>query len=179
MIYLILALAGLGRLSRSTSALSSNTISLWAKIRLLNAIVIPTATHASETWKLKANIKWQLNGFHQHCRWRILWILYRDSIINEEVYRHTLSQSGPVCWTTASAPSPTIPTSKSGDDVDPGQDRNRVPKRPGRSKKTWRNTFIKDLNAVEISWDEVTPLDRVHWRSLVAQCAARRRRNKV
>lgn len=46
------------------------------------------------------------------------------------------------------------------------------------TEKTWRRTFIEDLRAIDLPWDEAETVatDRARWRLLSAQCAARRRR---
>lgn len=50
--------------------------------------------------------------------------------------------------------------------------------KPGRPRTTWERTFINDLRAIDIAWDEAeaAAADRVCWRTLAAQCAERRRR---
>jgi len=49
------------------------------------SIVVPTALHASETWKSTANIRHKLDIFHQRCICNIMRISWRNHVINDEV----------------------------------------------------------------------------------------------
>uniref|UniRef100_A0A914VG25 Reverse transcriptase domain-containing protein n=1 Tax=Plectus sambesii TaxID=2011161 RepID=A0A914VG25_9BILA len=160
----------------------SSTIALPIKIRLFNSIVIPTAVYACETWKMSAGIVRKLNVFQQRCLRQILRITYRDRVPNEEVHRRTLTC--PLAETVAERRFRfaghifrLLP--------------NRLPRtaitwtplqgkrKQGRPRTTWRKTFIDDLKAVDVAWDEAENIatDRARWRSLAAQCALRHRRN--
>lgn len=66
-----------------------NTITLETRVQLLNSIVIPVATYASETLKMTAITIHHLNTFQQRCLRRILKITYQDWVTNEEVHRRT------------------------------------------------------------------------------------------
>lgn len=159
----------------------TTALPLSTKLRLLKTIVIPTALYAAETWKSTAKINRHLDVFQQRCLRRLLKITYRDRVTNEEVYRragveplhvqvtkrrfrfagHILRLPDPRPARVAVLWNP-----KNGK------------RRRGRPKITWRRTFLEDLRSVELSWDEATTaaIDRVRWRSLVAQCADRRGR---
>lgn len=66
-----------------------NTIALETKVRLLNSIIILTATYASETRKMMAKTICHLNTFQQRCLRCILKITYRDQVTNVEVHCRT------------------------------------------------------------------------------------------
>jgi hypothetical protein len=53
------------------------SISIATRIGLYNAIVIPVAIYASETWKTTARVTQKLNVFHQRCLRKILGVLSR------------------------------------------------------------------------------------------------------
>ena len=61
------------------------TISLKLKLRLLNAIVIPTALYGSECWVLKMREKRKLLAFEMYCLRRILNIRWEQRITNDRV----------------------------------------------------------------------------------------------
>ena len=71
---------------------SLTSISLKIKLQLYNAILLPTAFYASETWKSTAAISKRLNVFHQKYLRKILKISYLDHITNEEVLRRAQSR---------------------------------------------------------------------------------------
>uniref|UniRef100_A0A914URD9 Reverse transcriptase domain-containing protein n=1 Tax=Plectus sambesii TaxID=2011161 RepID=A0A914URD9_9BILA len=155
---------------------SSASISLNIKLRLYASITLPMATYAAETWKASASITRKVNVFHQRCLRRILRIRYFDHITNEEVLqrsklpslstiiaRYRLRLAGHVFRMDDSR----IPR-KAFRWVPLGYRRGR-----GRPRLTWRRTFINDLKALDVSWDEAEDLatDRTRWRTLVAQYA--------
>lgn len=160
----------------------SRTIALPTKIRLFNSIVIPTAIYACETWRSTAGSDRRLNVFQQRCLRRILQISYRDHVSNEDVYRRTSTR--PLADIVAERrfrfaghvlrlPPERLP--KMALLWAPTRGR----RKQGRPRTTWRRTFIEDLRAIDLSWDEAeaVAVDRARWRSLCAQCAVRRRRN--
>ena len=63
------------------------------KIRLYNAIVLPTVLYSSEAWKSMVSLNKKLDAFHQRCLRKILKISYRDHITNEEVLRRAKSKT--------------------------------------------------------------------------------------
>src|SRR5690242_19641255 len=54
------------------SVWSTSTIDTATKIRLFNAIIVPTAIYASETWKFTAKVAKKINVFQQRCLRKIL-----------------------------------------------------------------------------------------------------------
>jgi hypothetical protein len=159
----------------------TNTIALQTKVRLLNSIVIPTATYACETWKMTAKTIRRLNVFQQRCLRRILKITYRDRVTNEEVHRRTLTRplseivvERRMRFAGHVMRQPPTRLPRTAITWNPRQGK----RKQGRPRITWRRTFIEDLKAVNLSWDEAetAAADRVRWRSLVAQCAVRRER---
>jgi len=51
----------------------------------LYSIVVPIATYACQAWKTTAEATKMIDVFHRHCHRRILQILLRDHITNDEV----------------------------------------------------------------------------------------------
>lgn len=128
----------------------SHTISLRAKIHLLNAIVILMVTYTSKTWKLTTSIeRRQRIDFHQRCLRQILWISYRDRITLESPLVDRLllndgSDSPGICFISHK---PNFQKRQ----WHGGLDKTRIGCQNGN---TCRNTCIKDRNTMGISWEE-------------------------
>ena len=71
---------------------TSTSINVNLKIRLYNAIVLPTVLYYSEAWKGTVSLKKKFDVFHQRCLWKILKISRRDHITNDEVLRRVRSK---------------------------------------------------------------------------------------
>ena len=160
----------------------TSTINTQLKIRLYNAVVLPTALYASETWKSTAKVDKKLDVFHQRCLRRIMKISYKDHITNEEVLRRAKSRplheivtvrrlklAGHVLRLPISRYAKTAMTWV------PSEGK----RKQGGQKRTWRRTFQKDLQRGGIAWEEVeeAAADRDSWRMFAAQCPAPDRRN--
>ena len=82
-----LASQAFGRLK---SAIWSNrNLSMPLKIRLYNALIIPIATYASETWTLKQNDIRTLNTFEMRCLRSILGVTLWDRLTNVTIRNRT------------------------------------------------------------------------------------------
>jgi sorting nexin-29 len=77
-----LGYAALGKLSKLWK---DRHISLQLKLRLLTAIVIPTAIYGSECWLLKQTERNKLRAFEMNCLRRVLDIRWQDRIPNSTV----------------------------------------------------------------------------------------------
>lgn len=158
------------------------TIHTNSKLRLFNSIIIPTAIYASETWKSSRAVIHKLNVFQQRCLRRILGVSYRDRISNEEILRRTNSRSlaemvverrmrfaGHILRMSDHR------HAKIALRWTPPRGKRRV----GRPRNTWRRTFMEDLRALDVKWEdvEIDASDRARWRMLVARCAPLRGRN--
>lgn len=62
-----------------------SAINTATKIRLFNAIIIPTTIYASETWKSITGIIHKINVSQKRCFRRILRISYQDHVTNKEI----------------------------------------------------------------------------------------------
>ena len=156
------------------------------KVRLYKSIVVPTAVYirayASETWRSTSKTTRKLNVFHQRCLRKILKIIWRNRVTNEEVLRK--AKSRPLSESVTERRlrlaghilrlPDTRPSKMAMKWIPPTGTRNR-----GRSKKTWRRTTINDLSQVDIAWQdaEEAAADQTGWRKLAAQCAYGHRRN--
>ena len=49
-------------------------------------------------------------------------------------------------------------------------------KKRGRPRKKWRDAITRDLEVIDISWDEATQLK---WRSCIARCASSTRKDLI
>jgi hypothetical protein len=160
----------------------SKTISRSTKMQLYNAIVVPTAIYACETWKRTKKISQRLNVFHRRCLRTILGVTWRDRVRNEEVLRMTGAMemetmveirrrrmAGHILRMPAQRPASGAITWKPE-----GGRRSR-----GRPKKTWRSTFKEDLMEMGIDWSEAASIaaDHTEWRNLVDRCSERNERN--
>ncbi|XP_068675589.1 uncharacterized protein [Montipora foliosa] len=71
----------------------NNDILSNTKIKVYNAIIIPTLLYGCETWvTYRKHIK-QLETYHQRCLRRILHIKWQDRVTNTAVFERTSSQS--------------------------------------------------------------------------------------
>jgi len=137
---------------------------------------------ACETWKMTARIAQKLNVFHQWCLRKILQVMSKDHITNEEILRRTCSRkladivterrfcmAGHVLRLQSSRPARgAITWTPAGGAL-----------RRGRPRMTWHKTFQQDLERVGITWQEVenTAKDRLKWWQAAARCAEMHGRN--
>lgn len=158
------------------SVWSTSAISTSLKVKLFNAIVIPTAIYACESWKATSSISHKLNVFQQRCLRKILNVSYKDHVRNEEILRRCSSQRLSATVTERrmrfAGHVLRMPEHRHARAV-----MNWTPpeghRKRGRPRTTWRRTFCKDLKTINIEWKdaETTAADRTRWRKLVAQCA--------
>ena len=167
---------------KMNSIWTSTSINGNLKIRLYNAILLPTVLYSSEAWKSTVSLNKKLDVFHQRCLRKILKISYRDHITNEEVLRRAKSKTlhetvitsriklaGHILRLPAEHHPNTGMTR-----VPSGGKRNR-----GRPRITRRSTLRKDLQIEGVDWNsiEVEAAGRVRWRKFADQCPALGRRN--
>ena len=63
-----------------------------SKLSLYNSLVIPVAIYASETWKSNNNLVHKLDVFNHRCLWKLLKILWRDHVTNDDVRQRSGQQ---------------------------------------------------------------------------------------
>ena len=85
---------GLSRIAQTTAALTKlkpiwrdNNISLRSKVKLMRSLVISIFLYACESWTLTAELEKRTQAFEMRCYRRLLNILYKDHVTNEEVRR--------------------------------------------------------------------------------------------
>ena len=78
-----LAAAAFGRLR--TAVWNRREIGMALKVRLYNALILPIATYAAETWTLKAEDTRKLEAFEMRCLRVILGVTLRQRLRNEHV----------------------------------------------------------------------------------------------
>ena len=158
-----------------------NLVSITTKIKLYMSIVVPTAIYACETWKSTARITHLLNVFHQRCLRKLMKISWRDHITNESVLRRAklraLSDIVAERRLRLAGHILRLPDSRHANAAMTWTPNNGR-RRRGRPCITWRRTFKKDLDKMNIAWmDAKTEAsDRNGWRSLAAQYSGRSRR---
>ena len=89
------------RLSKASSAFGRLRSSTWdrrgistaTKIKVYNAVVIPSLLYGCETWTVYAGQAKKLNSFHLKCLRKILNIKYEDKIPDTEVLEQAQSES--------------------------------------------------------------------------------------
>ena len=64
-----------------------NNISLRSKVKLMCSLVISIFLYACESWTLTAELETRTQAFELRCYQRLLNILYKDHVTNEEVRR--------------------------------------------------------------------------------------------
>ena len=82
----------LSRIAQTTAALTrlkpvwiDKRISLGSKIRLMRSLVTPIFLYACESWTLTAELQRRIQAVEMRCYRKILLILYKDHVTNEEV----------------------------------------------------------------------------------------------
>ena len=153
------------------------------KIRLYEALVMSILLYGAETWPMTvANMK-RLEAAHHRWQRKILGIIWKDKITNEEVRRRTgmdkledIIRRKRLHWLGHLH----------------RMQQNRIPKqvlqwsphgkkKRGRPRKNWKATVNKDLEDIGMSWEEAedAAIDRTVWRNCVARCAGGTGRTKV
>ena len=64
-----------------------NTISLGSKVKLMHSLAIFIFLYACESWRLTAELEKRTQVFEMKCYQRLVNILYKDRVSNEEVCR--------------------------------------------------------------------------------------------
>ena len=84
----------LSRIAQATADLTKlkligrdNNISLGSKVKLMRSLVISIFLYACESWTLTAELEKRTQAFEMRCYQRLLNILYKDHVTNEEVRR--------------------------------------------------------------------------------------------
>ena len=82
----------LSRIAQTTAALTKlkpvwidKSISLSSKIRLMRSLVTSIFLYACESWTLTAQLQRRIQAMEMRCYSKILHILYKDHVTNEEV----------------------------------------------------------------------------------------------
>ena len=92
----------LSKTAQTTAALTrlkpvwiDNSISLSSKIRLMRTLVTSIFLYACESWTLTAELQRRIQAMQMRCYRKILHILYKDHVINEEVRAKIQQAIGP------------------------------------------------------------------------------------
>ena len=80
---------GYAAMNRLTKIWKENTISRSLKIRLFNAIVVPTVLYGAESWVIKQKERKKLLGFEMKCLRRICNVRWQQMISNERIREMT------------------------------------------------------------------------------------------
>ena len=170
------------RLAKASSTFSSllniwrNTkLTLSTKLKVYNAIIIPTAIYASETWPLTKTLEKRLDAFDSKCLRQILKIRWQDHVTNVRVrqltkqpYLSNIIRKKRLQWL--------------GHVMRSDENRlvnkvlewlpDKAKREPGRPRTTWKSVCIKDLTEINCSWEHASnaALDRNLWKSLCASC---------
>ena len=82
------------RIAQATAALTTlkpiwrdNNISLGSKVKLMRSLIISIFLYACESWTLTSELEKRTQAFEMRCYRRLLNILYKDHVTNEEVCR--------------------------------------------------------------------------------------------
>jgi hypothetical protein len=154
----------------------SKTLNYRIKIRLYESLILSTLQYAAETWPMTvANMK-KLEAAHHKWQRKILGIIWKDKITNEEVRRRTgmgkmedILRKKRLRWLGHLH----------------RMDNNRIPKQAlhwmpangrkkrGRPRKNWKATVLEDLKVMGMIWEDAEQAaeDRLTWQSCVARCA--------
>jgi hypothetical protein len=154
------------------------------KIRLYEALVMTTLLYGAETWPMTVVNMKRLEAAHHRWQRKILGIVWRDKIRNEEVRRRTgmekledIIKKRRLKWLGH--------VHRMGQNKIPRQALKWNPtdgkRKRGRPRKNWKTTVCKDLEDMGLTWEEAENAaeDRLGWRSCVARCAGGTGRTKV
>ena len=160
----------------------SKTLSIKIKVRLYESLILSTLLYAAETWPMTVTNMKKLEAAHHRWQRRILGIIWKDKVTNEEVRRKTGLEKLEVIlkrrrlrWWGHLQRMSTNRISKQALHWAPADGR----RKRGRPKKNWKSTITDDLKDLGMVWEEAeqTAEDRAVWHSCVARCAAGTRRN--
>ena len=91
----------LSTISQTTAALTKlkpiwrdNNISLGSNVKLMLSLVISILLYARESWTLTAELEKKTQAFEMRCYRRLLNILYKDHVTNEDVRRKIQADIG-------------------------------------------------------------------------------------
>ena len=91
----------LSRIAQTTAAVTKlkviwndKNIAISSKIRLMRSLTIFIFLYVCETWTITADIKRRIQALEMRCFRKLLGILYRDHIANEEVKARLETPSG-------------------------------------------------------------------------------------
>lgn len=148
----------------------NRNISLPLKVRLYNALIVPIATYASETWTLIEKDKRILNTFEMRCLRCMLGVSLLNRIRNDEI-RRRLGVKIPIVELVKQKRlrwfGHVVRRHRSGY-VHRAYSQDFTKKRlPGRPKKRWRDQIREDLN-LPIQTSERVAKDRDAWKRLTA-----------
>ena len=92
----------LSRIAQATAAVTNlkviwnyKNIAISSKIRLMRSLTMSIFLYACETWTITADIERRIHAMEMRCFHKLLSILYRDHITNEEVKARTGNAIGP------------------------------------------------------------------------------------
>ena len=92
----------LSRIAQTTAALTrlkpvwiDKSISLSSKIRLMRSLVTSIFLYACESWTLTAELQRRIQAMEMRCYCKVLHILYKDHVTNEEVRANIQQAIGP------------------------------------------------------------------------------------
>ena len=170
----------LSRTAQTTAALTrlkpiwiDKSISLSSKIRLMRSLVTTIFLYACESWTLTAELQRTIQAMEMRCYRKILRILYKDHVTNEEVRakiqqaiglhedlliivkRRKLQLYGHVSRSSSLAKTILQGTVKGG-------------RREGRQRKRWEDN-IRKWSGLKFGRSQRAVENREKWRKLVAK----------
>ena len=74
---------------------NDKNIAISSKIRLMHSLAMSIFLYACETWTITADIERRIQALEMRCFQKLLGILYRDHITNEEMKARTGNAIGP------------------------------------------------------------------------------------
>ena len=175
----------LSRIAQATAAITKpkpiwrdNNISLGSKVKLMRSLVISIFLYACESWTLTAELEKRTQAFEMRCYRRLLNIIYKDHVTNEEVRRKiqaaigefdellTLVKKRKLRWFGhVSRSSGLAKTILQG----------TVKRKRGRQKKRWEDN-IKEWTGMDFASSTRAAENRSRWKGIVANSSVVPRR---
>ena len=160
-----------------TNVWERNGIRLDTKLKVYNAIVLPTLLYACETWTVYQRHAKKLNHFHLSCLRKLLKIRWEDKIPDTEVLKkanmqsiHTLLKLAQLRWTghVTRMPDERLPKKVLYGELQEGK------RSQGGQKKRYKDNLkasLKDFNIPTESWEQAAQ-DLTKWRCLINKGAS-------
>ena len=156
--------------------LDSKKTSIQMKIRIFNSFIASIFLYNSELWTLSKKLEHKIDVFHRSMLRRLLKIIWKDKITNEELYEKTNQEKWSetikkrrLHWFGHLMRLPDETTAKQA--LRECERKTRKPQ--GRPKLTWLKQIRNQIEEMKLNYQDIETLtsDRFMWRTLIDEGA--------